>query len=133
MRIIDICCYTVKCHVCNGRWAEILQNIFLHGNLVQRFVNATCQYLASVINMSCSLPAHIDNALCQLSTCVDLEILNLARSFEKGLRIGSIPDILDGKFKESAIRITPSYPLPYHQSPISTSHFMEEGERNLDI
>ena len=61
------------------------------------------------------------------------EALKLARSFEKGLRIGSIPDILGGKFKEFAIRITPSYPLPYHLSPISTSHFMEEGERNLEI
>ena len=70
---------------------------------------------------------------CQLSTSVDLEILNLARNFKKGLRIGSILDILDGKFEESAIRIIPSYPLPYHLSPISTSHFMDEGERNLEI
>ena len=61
------------------------------------------------------------------------EALKLARRFEKGLRIGSILDILDGKFEESAIRITPSYPLPYHLSPISTSHFMEERGRNLEI
>jgi hypothetical protein len=47
--------------------------------------------------------------------------------------IGSIPDILDGKFEESTIRITPSYLLPYHLRPISTSHFMEERERNLEI
>ena len=61
------------------------------------------------------------------------ETLKLARSFEKWLMIGSIPDILDGKFKESTIRITPSYPLPYHLSPISTSHFMEEGgEKSWD-
>ena len=73
------------------------------------------------------------NVACQLSTRVDLETLKLARSFEKGMRIGSILDILDGKFEEYAIRITSFYPLPYHLSPISTSHFMEEGEVNLEI
>ena len=83
--------------------------------------------------MTYPLADHVVNATCQLSTRVDLEILNLARSLEKGMRIGSIPDILDGKFKESAIRMTPSYPLPYHLIPISTSHFMEEGGRNLEI
>ena len=70
----------------------------------------------------------IDSATYQLSTRVDLEILKLARSFKKWLLIGSILDILDGKFEESAIQITPSYPLPYNLIPISTSHFMEEGD-----
>ena len=53
--------------------------------------------------MSCSLSAHVVNALCQLVTRVDLEILNLARGFEKGLRIGLIPDILDREFEESTV------------------------------
>ena len=43
----------------------------------------------------------------------------------------AILDILDGKFEESVIRISPSYALPYHLSPISTSHFMEERMENL--
>ena len=89
---------------------EVLQHIFLHGNLAQRIVNATCQSLTNVINASCSLPACVDNACCQCITHVDLEIVNLARGFDKGLRIGSILDILDREFEESALRIIPSYP-----------------------
>ena len=96
-------------------------------------VNATCQLLASVINATCPLAYRVVNTTCQLSTCVDLDTLNLARSFEKGLRIGPILDILDGKFEESAIWIIPSYPLHYHLSPTSTIHFMEKGKRNLEI
>ena len=104
-----IFCYTVKCHVFIGRWAEI-QHIFLHRNLAQRIVNATCQSLTSVINVSCSLPTCIDNACCQCITHIDLEILYLARGFEKGIRIGSIPYILGREFEESTLRIIPSYP-----------------------
>ena len=124
-------CYTVKCHLYIRRWVGTLQHIFLHGNLAQRIVNATCQSMTSVINTSCSLPACVDNACCQYITHVDIEMLYLSRGFEKGLRIGSIPDILDWEFEESVVRIIPSYPQPYHSSPISASHFMEEGKRNL--
>ena len=60
--------------------------------------------------MSLSLLARVVNVLCQLFTRVDLEILNLDRGFEKGLRIGSIPDILDLDFEGSALRIISSYP-----------------------
>ena len=105
-------CYTVKCHLWIGRWVEILQHIFLHGNLVQRIFNTTCQSLTSLINASCSLSASVENVCCQCITCVDLEIIYFARGFEKGLRIGSIPNILDQEFEESVVQIIPSYPLP---------------------
>ena len=98
-----------------------------------KVVNATWQLSTCVINATFPLADRIVNMACQLSSRVDLEILKVAKSFEKWLMIGSIPDILDGKFEEYAIWITPSYPLPYHLSPISTSHFMEERERNLKI
>jgi len=47
--------------------------------------------------------------------------------------IGSFLDIEDRKFEESTIQFTPSYPLPYHLSPINTSYFMEEGDIKLEI
>ena len=103
-------CYTVKCHLCIWRWVKILNNIFSPWKSSPNVVNATCQLLASVINASCSLPARVENALCQLVTRIDLEILNLARGFEKGLRIGSILDILDREFEESTLWIILSYP-----------------------
>jgi hypothetical protein len=53
--------------------------------------------------MPCQFTTHIDNATYRLSTHVDQETLKLDRSFEKWLMIGSIPDILDGKFEEYAI------------------------------
>ena len=126
-------CYTVKCHIFIWRWAEILNNIFSPWKSSPNIVNATCQSLDRVVNATCPLTDRVVNVCCQLSTRVDLEILNLAKVFEKGLRIGPILDILHREFEEYAVRIIPSYPLPYHLSPINTSHFMEEKERNFVI
>jgi hypothetical protein len=95
--------YIVKCHLYIGRWAEVLQYIFLQGSFHQRIVNATCQALTSIINASCQCITRVDNASCQCSTRVDLEILFLVRGFEMRMRMNSIPDILDLDFGGSAL------------------------------
>ena len=58
-------CYIVKCHLYIGRWAEMLQHIFLHGIFSQRIVIATCQSLTTIINVSFSLSTCVDNTCCQ--------------------------------------------------------------------